>query len=73
MWLDEVIGIWDDSYLNTFNYGNMLTSSYIYKDNGVEYDHFNMVFSYEYDGKYPVKMTMSEEGENDYEFLLFEY
>lgn len=73
MWLDEVIGIWDDSYLNTFNYGNMLTSSYIYKDNGVEYDHYNMVFSYEYDGKYPVKMTVSEEGENDYEFLLFEY
>ena len=73
MWLDEVIGIWDDSYLNTFNYGNMLTSSYIYKESGVEYDHYNMVFSYEYDGKYPVKMTISEEGENDYEFLLFEY
>lgn len=73
LWFDEVIGVWDDSYCNTFNYGNMLTSSYIYKENGVEYDHFNTVFSYEYDGKYPVKMTSSEEGENDYVFLLFEY
>lgn len=73
MWFNEVIGMWDDTYRNTFNYGNMLTSSYIYKENGVEYDHFNMVFSYEYDGKYPVKMTISEEGENDYEFFLIEY
>ena len=73
MWYDDVIGVWDDSYRNTFNYGNMLTSSYIYKEEGVEYDHFNMIFSYEYDGKYPVKMTISEEGENDYEFLLLEY
>lgn len=72
-WYDDVIGVWDDSYRNTFNYGNMLTSSYIYKEEGVEYDHFNMIFSYEYDGKYPVKMTISEEGENDYEFLLLEY
>ncbi len=73
MWYDEVIGVWDVSYRNTFNYGNMLTSSYIYKEEGVEYDHYNLIFSYEYDGKYPVKMTISEEGENDYEFLLFEY
>ena len=73
MWFDEVIGMWDDSYCNTFNYGNMQTSSYIYKEGGIEYDRYNMVFSYEYEGNYPVKMTVSEEGENDYEFLLFEY
>ena len=38
----------------------------VYKDNGVEEDRYVTGFSYEYDGKYPVKVMATEDGDPYY-------
>ena len=62
-WFDEVIGIYEESYYTYSSYGNVTSAVYVYKDNGVEEDRYVTGFSYEYDGKYPVKVTSIEDGD----------
>lgn len=63
LWFDYVIGTWDDEYFTYTNTGNVLTAVYSYKDAGTEYDHIATEYTYEYDGKYPVKVTATNDGE----------
>ena len=65
-WFDEVIGIYDESYYTYSSYGNVTSAVYVYKDNGVEEDRYVTGFSYEYDGKYPVKVMATEDGDPYY-------
>lgn len=72
LWFDYVIGTWDDEYFTYTNTGNVLTAVYSYKDAGTEYDHIATEYTYEYDGKYPVKVTAVIEG-NDHPYFVRYY
>ena len=63
LWMDYVIGVWDDEPYTYSSYGNVLSADYVYKDEGEVYDQFVTNYTYEYDGKYPVKVTATNDGE----------
>ena len=73
-WFDCVIGLWEDEYFTYTNTGNVLTSVYSYKENGMEIEEYGLAidYTYEYDGKYPVKVTAVEKG-NDQPFVVRYY
>ena len=63
LWMDYVIGVWADEQFTYSSLGNVLTADYIYKYEGEEYEHVVTNYTYEYDGKYPVKVTATIDGE----------
>ena len=63
LWMDYVIGVWDDELYTYSSYGNVLTADYVCKYEGEVYDQFVTNYTYEYDGKYPVKVTATNDGE----------
>ena len=63
LWMDYVIGVWDDELYTYSSYGNVLTADYVYKYEGEMYDRFVTNYIYEYDGNYPVKVTATNDGE----------
>ena len=71
-WFDEVIGIYDESYYTYSSYGNVTSAVYVYKENGFEAERYVTSFSYEYDGKYPVKVMATEDGDT-YFTRYYEY
>ena len=74
LWFDYVIGTWDDEYFTYTNTGNVLTAVYSYDYAGAEYDHSATDYTYEYEGKYPVKVTAVAEGSsNPYFVRYYEY
>ena len=63
IFMDYVIGVWEDEQFTYSSLGNVLTADYIYKYEGEEYEHVVTNYTYEYDGKYPVKVTATIDGE----------
>lgn len=63
LWMDYVIGVWDDELYTYSSYGNVLTADYVCKYEGEMYDRFVTNYIYEYDEKYPVKVTATNDGE----------
>ncbi|MCR4825570.1 MAG: hypothetical protein K5882_01300 [Bacteroidales bacterium] len=72
LWVDYVIGVWDDELYTYSSYGNVLTADYVYKNNGVEYDRVFTNYSYEYEGNYPIKVAATMNGET-YFTRYYEY
>jgi hypothetical protein len=74
-WFDCVIGLWDDESFTYTNTGNVLTAVYNYSGGEeMEYNYSIATdYTYEYDGKYPVKVTAVEKGDNRPYVRYYEY
>lgn len=71
IWFDYVFGTWDDGYFTYTNTGNVLSAVYSDKYAGTEYDRLATDYTYEYEGKYPVKVTAVVEGSNNPYFVRY--
>ena len=63
LWLDFVIGTWEDEYFTYASTGNVLTADYRELYNGDEWDRVTTNYTYEYEGDFPVKVTAVMDGD----------